>query len=264
MSISLLDRLDTSDLLLQEAEQFVNEADPPMHLDVQTRFLKLLTLRESIQSWKEQLTVRNNAFDLLDGLEHRADQGDTIKIFDLALKFQNVRAMFLYSYLTSSWALADSICNASSAILRPPHFHASGSTTLIQAFISSEAGKKQLSGALFPMVRRHFGWRVGLYYAIRNHFAHDTESLTFFDGPTAASGFRISSSAWDKMEAVAKGYEVQTTDQVDAATWPASPQDDLRLILALCDQALDNTLGILWMTASRLLHCHISTMCGRE
>jgi hypothetical protein len=113
----------------------------------------------------------------------------------------------------------------------------------------------------FDSIRHTFGFPIGISYAIRNHFLHDgahDAGTSFFEGPESHAAFRISATAWKRIEARATTrYGVERTFHRLGAGWPVTPLDDLRLVLADCEREVDDALGVLLGSACRSLAFHV-------
>jgi hypothetical protein len=138
---------------------------------------------------------------------------------------------------------------------------------LISHFVNRDKTKKTTAAAIFESVRQAFGWPIGLSYAIRNHFVHDGAQIDgsdFFEGPSAASAFRISADGWDRMEKKAEAYRVERSHHRAGANWPSTPKDDLRVVLAVCEREMDDALGVLLGSACGSLRAHVAFMVGED
>ncbi len=112
-----------------------------------------------------------------------------------------------------------------------------------------------------------FGWPVAVSYALRNHFLHDggrRSGASFFEGTTSASGFAINQKAWMDLEEVARAYGVQRDQTRPGLAWPTSPQDDLRVLLDVCETETDEALGVLVSSACHSTVAHLACMIGED
>jgi hypothetical protein len=181
-----------------------------------------------------------------------------------------VRFIGVQAYVTTNWALADRITGIVGRVLCTPAAgrNSENRTHLLFHFVNRDNTNKMTAAALFESVRQAFGWPIGLSYAIRNHFVHDGAQIggsDFFEGPSAASAFRISADGWDRMEKRAEAeYRVERSWHRAGASWPSTPQDDLRVVLAVCEREMDDALGVLLGSACGSLRAHVAFMVGED
>lgn len=186
------------------------------------------------------------------------------------MKYQHVRFIGVQAYVTTNWALADKISGMVGRILCTPDAsrNSTNPVQLISHFVNRDKTKKTTAAALFESVRQAFGWPIGLSYAIRNHFVHDGAQIggsDFFEGPFAAAAFRISADSWDRMEKKAEDeYRVDRLWHRAGASRPSTPQDDLRVVLAVCVREMDDALGVLLGSACGSLRAHVAFMVGED
>ncbi len=57
-------------------------------------------------------------------------------------------------------------------------------------------------------------------------------------------------------------YGVERSFQSVCASWPSTPKDDLRDVLKVCEQEMDNALGVLLGSACNSLRVHVGLMIG--
>ena len=88
------------------------------------------------------------------------------------------------------------------------------------------------------------------------------EEPDFFDGPTSASRFVISADGWKRIEEKAATYGAGPSHHRAGASWPATPRDDLRSVLDVCERETDDALGVLVGSACHSLAIHVGYMHG--
>lgn len=237
--------------------------------EVERAFRNEAIASADIGHWLAMLDARAAAWQLLDGLETKADADDLVPLGASHAKFVHVRLIGVQAYLATNWALADRITGMAGRLLCTPNAgsNAASPVQLVTNFVQVER-KKTTAAALYSSIRSSFGWPVGVSYALRNHFVHDggqKDGSDFFEAPAAAAGFRISDEGWSRIEkTVQDRYTVDASHQRVGATWPVRPQDDLREILRVCERETDDALGVLLGTACRILLIHVGFMLGED
>jgi len=237
--------------------------------EVEVAFRKVTDFRSDIDHWIEMLGARAAARSLLDTLENEADANDRVPLGGTRVKYQYVRMIGVQAYLATTWALADRITGMVGRVLCTPEagFNDVSPAQLVSHFVQKERNKRT-AGALFDSVRRAFGWPIGLSYAIRNHFIHDGAQIAgsdFFEGSLAANSFRISVEGWQRVEERAETmYGVERSFHRLGAGWPATPRDDLRIVLTVCQREMDDALGVLLGSACNSLRAHVGFMLAED
>ena len=260
MSKTLQDRLHDAKVVLAQVHAALERHSTKLPREVEISFRALVDYRTDIDHWLGMLEARAAACRLLDALETQADADDCVPLGAARVQYQHVRFIGVQAYVTTNWALADRIAVMVGRILCTPEAGLNGvnPAQLISHFVTRDKIRRTTAAARFESVRQAFGWPIGLSYAIRNHFVHDGAQIggsDFFEGPSAASAFRISPDGWDRVE-----QKVEAESRVDrschraGASWPSTPQDDLRIVLAVCEREMDDALGVLsrlrmWVTA---------------
>jgi hypothetical protein len=238
-------------------------------VDVENSFRKVVNYRGDIEHCRGMMEARAAAAQLMQTLEKDVDTADCVLLGVSRVKYQHVRLISAQSYLTITWALADRITAMVGRVLCTPDggFNEATPAQLVSHFVQKDR-KKTTSGALFESIRQVFGWPIGLSYAIRNHFVHDGAQAAgsdFFEGPSAASGFRVSVDGLTRVEARAEGtYGVERGFLRTGASWPATPRDDLRLLLTACEREVDDALGVLIGSACATVLSHAGFMLGED
>jgi hypothetical protein len=269
MTKGLDDRLGDARGVLDRIQAALGRNPGRLSPDVEDAFRKVVDYRSDIDHCREMLGARTVAFQLMDTLEAKADSDDLVPFGGSRVRYQHVRFVGAQAYLTITWALSDRISAMVGRVLCTPEagFNGASPAQLVSHFVQKERTKKT-AGALFESIRHAFGWPIGLSYAIRNHFVHDggqTAGVDFFEGPSAASAFRISADGWDRVEKRAvEIYGVERTLHRVGAGWPSTPRDDLRVVLAVCEREVDDALGVLLGSACNALRSHVGFMLGED
>jgi hypothetical protein len=270
MSKTLQERLRDAKSVLDQVHAALGRHSTRLPREVETLFRALVDYRTEIDHWLGMLEARAASCRLLDALESQADADDCVPLGAARVKYQHVRFIGVQAYVTTNWALADRITGMVGRVLCTPEAGANNvnPAQLVSHFVSRDKTKKTTAAALFESVRQAFGWPIGLSYAIRNHFVHDGAQIggsDFFEGLSAASAFRISADGWDRVEKkVAAEYRVDRLCHRAGASWPSTPQDDLRVVLAVCEREMDDALGVLLRSACGSLRAHVVFMVGED
>lgn len=269
MSKALDERLRDARAALDKVHSAVGRHSADLPREVEDAFRELVDSRADIDYWLDTLGARTAARQLLDSLPTAADSPESISFGGTLVKFHHVRLIGVQAYLVTNWALADRIVGLVGRVLCTPEAGRNDASPaqLVSHFIQKEKAKKTTAATLFESLRQAFGWPIGLSYAIRNHFVHDGAQLAgidFFEGPTAASGFRISAVGWDRVVKRAEEYGVNRTWHRAGAAWPTTPTDDLRIVLAACERETDDALGVLLGSACGSLLSHVGFMVGED
>jgi hypothetical protein len=82
----------------------------------------------------------------------------------------------------------------------------------------------------------------------------------FFDGPTAASAFKVSAPGWRRIEDRVKEYNVNAAHSRLGNARAPSAGDDLRKILDTCAPEIDEALGVLVGSACQIAMAHVGFM----
>jgi hypothetical protein len=236
--------------------------------DVEASFFKVLSYRSDIDHWDDLLGARTVARLMLEGLEERTDKtSDTVLLGPSRVKYQHARFIGVAAYMTTSWALADRVTGMAGHVLctQEAGRNVQKPVQLVSHFVRREACTKSTAAGIVESIRLSFGWPIGLSYAIRNHFAHEgayAAGSDFFDGVTAASGFRISANGWKVIVETATSYSITEANHRAGAAWPEAPSADLRVLLGACEREMDDALGILVGSACGTLRSHAGFMLG--
>jgi hypothetical protein len=278
MTKSLIERLDAAKLTLDIAGGDLTNSGGFVTLGDQ--FRRSLATASSIPHWRELVIARNAARDLLVDLEKRVVDDDQVVLqfgtplqsaVPMRVKYSHARLIGIEAYLSLTWALADRLSAFAGRVLcsnAGNAFHEQQSPKLVSHFVNSE---KELSastaGLVFDSIRQTFGWPIAISYALRNHFIHDgaqRNELNFFADDASTEKFKIRPSGWKQVRNQALGYSVLPQHIRSSANWPASPEDDLRVVLRVCEQEMDEALGILVGSACAALSSHLKLMTGND
>jgi hypothetical protein len=269
MSKPLDERLRDAKDTLNQVHAAIGRNPGRLPKDVEDSIRKVVDYRSDIDHWIGTLEARAASFQLLAGLESKVDHADCVPLMGtMSAKFQHVRLIGTQAYLTTMWAISDRITGMVGRVLCTPEagLNTASPAQLVSHFIQKER-KKTTAAAIFESVRQSFGWPIGLSYSIRNHFVHDgaqIDGCDFFEGPSAASAFRISLDGWNRVEKRAESYGVEHLLHRTGAGWPTTPRDDLRVVLGACAREMDDALGILLGSACNSLRAHVGFMVGED
>jgi hypothetical protein len=259
MSKTLQERLIDAKSILNQVHAALGRHPAKLSNEIETQFRELVDYHADINHWLGMLEARAAARQLLAALETQVDSDDCVPLGAARVKYQHVRFIGVQAYVTTNWALADRITGLVGKVLCTPEAGLNGvnPVQLISHFVNRDKIKKTTAAALFESVRQSFGWPIGVSYAIRNHFVHNGAQIdgsNFFEGPSAASAFRISVDGWGRVEKKAKDeYRVEDSYHRAGAGWPPTPKDDLRVVLEVCEREMDDALGVLLGSACGLL-----------
>ena len=264
------------DVRLREAKEDLLEVDAalarapvPLPAEVREQIEAVTASAGIIDHWISLWEAREVARRGLDNLEAGADADDKVRFGVGQVKFQYARLLGVQAYLAANWSLADGIAAmAGRAICTPSAASNEASPAQLSSTFVGDKRKKEVATSIFESIHRIFGWPIGISYALRNHFLHDgvaqVKGANFFHGTNAASAFRISDAGWKYIEDKARDYKVATTNHRVAAGWLATPKDDLRAVLDVCESQVDDALGILAGTAAKTVRNHLGFLIGED
>jgi len=247
---------------------------PPDLSESLTRFADS---KSEVNHWLDLFTARKSALRILDQLEHRANEEGVVQwlprtdgadLPPITVDFRSARILGVQSYVAACWALSDRIASFAGRILcterqghNPVH-----PVELVSGFIGKDAAKSAAAPFMLSM-RAAFGWPICVSYAIRNQFIHAADvryGIEFFEGGTRESGFRIAAKAWNSIEDQARLLGADETQHRRGDTWLSSPADDLRLVLKVCEEDMDDALGVLLGSACQTLKAHLGFMLSED
>jgi hypothetical protein len=269
MSKSLEERLADAGVEFAKADAALLRNLGKVPLEVGDHFRTLIALGRDLDQLIDLIQVRAAARSLLDGLENDVDSDDLVRLGARRAKFRHVRMIGVQSYLATQWALADRLTGIVGKFLCTPAaaFNDSQPAQLVAQFVQEDGRRKHTVGTVWESIRRTFGWPIGISYALRNHIFHDggyAASAEFFDGPTATARFAISAVGWTRLEQRTKTYGVDPAYHRVGQGWPATPRDDLRTLLDVCERETDDALGVLVGSACRTLVAHVGCIIGED
>lgn len=268
MTKALNERLRDAKSALDQVSKVIGRHPAKLPVEVSASLLGVVDRRSDIDHWIEMLRARAAAQELLRGLEDKVDKDGFVSYGDRPVAFHLVRFLGVQAYVTTTWALADRVSGLVGRILCTPSAGRNEASLpqLVANFIGEDR-KKTTAAALFESMRHTFGWPVSISYALRNHFVHDggqDKGRDFFEGPAASSAFRIAPEGWTFIEERAQEYGVERKHHRVGAGWPSAPRDDLRIVLSVCEQEMDDALGVLLGSACQALHAHVGFMVGDD
>ncbi len=249
-------------------------------VNVGDQMSRSLATGPSVAYWRELLTARNAARDLLVGLEKRIEQDDFVVVqfgipprsaSPMRIKYSHARLIGVEAYLSLTWSLADRVSGFVGRVLCSADggaFSDQGAAKLVSHFVNpNDSLSKSTAGLLFDSIRRAFGWPIAVSYALRNHFIHDggqQHEVDFFAGNTAIDEFKITAKGWKNIRNRAVTYNVLPDNIRKNANFPTTPEEDLRVLLNACEREMDEALGILLGSACAALSTHLSFLTGTD
>lgn len=266
MSKTLEERLHDARTALGKVDGAITRHTGKLATEVETQFKMIAAFASHVEHWNQMLAARQAARALLDNLENHADQNDDVPYGGTKAKFQTVRLLGVQGYLAAQWALADRLVGMSGQVLciRNSLQDPKNAPQLVSHFVGGKGPESKTAAIAFYSLRQSFGWPIAISYALRNHFLHDGAGGDFFDGPTAASGFKISVPGWKRIEDRVKEYNVSDAHSRLGSAWAPSAGDDLRKILDTCAPEIDEALGVLVGSACQIAMAHVGFMLGED
>jgi hypothetical protein len=194
MSKTLEERLQDAKTALAKVDGAMARHTGRLAAEVETQFKALAAFGSHVEHWNQMLAARQAARALLDNLEHQADHNDDVPYGPTRVKFQTVRLLGVQGYLAAQWALADRLVGMSGQVfcIRNSLQDPKNAPQLVSHFVGGKGPESKTAAIAFYSLRQSFGWPIAISYALRNHFLHDGAGGDFFEGPTAASAFKIS------------------------------------------------------------------------
>lgn len=266
MSKTLVERLQGVKTALGKVDSAIARHTGKLATDVETQFKTIAAFASHVEHWNQLLAARQASRALLDNLEQQADQNDDVPYGATKAKFQTVRLLGVQGYLAAQWALADRLVGVSGQVLciRNALQNPRDAPQLVSHFVGGKGPESKTAAIAFYSLRQSFGWPIAISYALRNRFLHDGAGGDFFDGPTAASAFKISVPGWTRIEDRVKEYNVNSAHSRLGSTWTPSAGDDLRKILDKCAPEIDEALGVLVGSACQIAMAHVGFMLGED
>ncbi|MCL2726084.1 MAG: hypothetical protein FWD69_16785 [Polyangiaceae bacterium] len=266
MNKTLSDRLTAVKTVLGKINGALAGHPEKLAQDVETQFEAIAAFASHVEHWNHLLDARDTARALLADLEKQADDNDNVRYGILKARFQTARLLGVQSYLAAQWSLADRLVAMAGTVLciRNTLQDPKNQPQLVSHFVSGKGPESRTAAIVYDSLRHSFGWPIAVSYALRNHFLHDGAGGDFFDGPTAASAFKISVDGWKRVEERARSYTVNAAHSRLGSTWGPSAGDDLRTILDTCAIEIDETLGVLVGSACQMALVHLGFMLGED
>lgn len=269
MSKTLEERLRDAKAVLGKVDAATLRHGGKLASEVEKQFKEITAFTSDVEHWVGMVAARKAARALLTGLETQADANDDVPLGGARAKYQHVRLIGVQAYLATKWALADRLAAMAGHVLC---VHSSLQNPkklpqLVTHFISNNGPESKTAAIAIHSLRHSFGWPIAVSYALRNHFVHDGGQLggtDFFDGPTAAAGFKISADGWGRIEERARTYGVEPKHHRGGAAWTPSAGDDLRTVLDVCERETDDALGVLVGSACHAILSHVGFVLGED
>ena len=266
MSKSLEERLQDAKITLDKIGGAMTRHPGRLPARVETQFVGLAEFASQVEHWKQMISAREAARSSLADLERWADGNDDVPYGRIKAKFQTVRLLGVQAYLAAQWALADRVVGMAGQVLciRNTLQDPKSPPQLVSHVVGGKGPESKIAAIVFESLRYSFGWPIAISYALRNHFLHDGAGGDFFEGPTAASAFRISTEGWKRVTDRVTGSNVDSTHSRLGGAWTPSAGDDLRRILDACAPEIDEALGILVGSACQMAVAHVGFMLGED
>ena len=266
MSKTLEERLQDAKTALGKVRMAITRHAGKLPAEVEAQFVRLADFASHIEHWKQMIVARQVARSLLDDLERRADGNDDVPFGSGKAKFQTVRLRGVQGYLAAQWALADRLVGMAGQVLciRSSLQDPKNPPQLVTHFVGGKGPESKTAAIVFYSLRQSFGWPIAISYALRNHFLHDGAGGDFFDGPTAASAFKISTEGWERIKDRVRESKVDTTHSRLGGAWTPSAGDDLQRILDTCAPESDEALGVLVGAACQIAIAHVGFTLGED
>lgn len=278
MTKSLDDRLQDAKSTLDQASTLLNANAGVASPGDQLR--RSLAISASITHWRELLTARSAARELLTGLEDRIEPDEFVIVQfgrpqraaqPMRIKYSHARLIAVEAYLSLTWSLADNVSAFVGRVLCSSDggaFNTQQSPKLVSHFVNAKDSLRQsTAGLVFDSIRQTFGWPIAVSYALRNHFVHDggqQQEVAFFAGSTSTDKFRILADGWRHVRNRALSYEVVPDNMRKSANWPPTPEEDLRVVLEVCEREVDDALGVLVGSACASIMTHVMFLTGND
>lgn len=260
MTSKLEERLLVTRNTLVELDGYLDQQSKALPSDVRDRFKQMTAFASEVDGLITLLHAREEARGFLTDLEKQADEKDIVPYGAARAKFQHVRQIGVQGYLSLQWALADRLGTVASKILCDTQ----GASCPLMSYFVLPARKNSTPAVLLESIRQPYGWPIGISYALRNVFHHEG-APDFFAGHTALSKFAISEIGWKAAEfKVINEYKLESTHHHRLSIWPANPRDDLRAVLDICTLEMDDALGVLVGSASKMFASHVGYMLGQD
>lgn len=266
MSKTLEERLNSAKEVLGKVDGALTRHAGRLPPDVEDQFRAIAAFGSHIDHWAQMFAARETARALLNDLERHADPNDDVPYGLSRAKFQTVRLLGVQAYLAAQWALADRLVGMAGHVLciRNQLQDPRNAPQLVSHFVGGKGPESKTAAIVFSSLRQSFGWPIAISYALRNHFLHDGAGGDFFDGPTAAAGFKVSMSGWSRIEERVREYKVDGTCSRLGSAWTPAAGDDLRKILDTCAPEIDEALGVLVGSACQIAVAHVGFMLGED
>ncbi len=269
MTKSLEERLNDAKGKLREVDEALGSQRGDMSEKTWESFRRIVSYQNSIEHWLATLDARADAFHYLDRLELNVDSEGRVLLGTISVKFRHARFIGVQAYLTSMWALADSLTGMVGQVVctREKCSNDRELPKLVPNFIRRKSAAESVAAPFFHSLRESYGWPISVLYAIRNHFVHDAgyaNGVDFFQSSLASSAFGISEGGWERVEKQAMDDGVTFINHRGGEGWLAEPRDDLRTVFRECEIQLDDALGILVGSACAALRSHLAFFQGQE
>lgn len=266
MSNTLEERLQHVKTALDKVGGAIVRHSGKMAPQVESQFKEIAEFASHVEHWNQMLAAREAARALLEKLELQVDQNDSVPYGAGRAKFQTVRLLGVQAYLAAQWSLADRLVGVSGHVLciRNTTQDPRNAPHLVTHFVGGNGPEKRTAAIAFHSLRQSFGWPIAISYALRNHFLHDGAGGDFFEGPTAASAFKISARGWSRIEDRVKEYNVTSAHSRSGGAWLPTAGDDLRTVLDACAPEIDEALGVLVGSACQIAMVHLGFMLGED
>lgn len=238
-----------------DLRQILNTLDsitsPSLHTDCQDEFRQLDQMADILASTCSLIEAKEYARQLLQKLPLIADSStDVVDYHRIEIPFSTARLLGFQGYLSTTWAICDSIIPEIALLLFSKSVGKSRSSppNLLTQLVKNDAVAHYNSSFLL----KNYGWPIAVSYVIRNHFVHDGASYCgydFFTGKGKTDEYQISltsSRGWSFLEEQMKKkhneVKKEYTRLTDPWTWH---HYKLLKLLEVCNDEIDEALSCL-------------------
>lgn len=269
MKGKLASRLATARDLLQKVESKVVQTDLARMPEKVSNLLNgSVSTHNRIQGWQDTLQARESAWKVLETIPDREVE---VQFGTVRLTFPIARLILVSAYLTSYWSLSDQITSWAGQIFctQEKGCNPRNRAKLTSHFTGGKAnntGAALIIGSIAPI----FGWPVAVLYVLRNQFVHEgghIDGNQIFLGDQPRDGYLLDKGGWSNVKNRAEQKDDGAkSDQhrMVSPPWMDEEQPDLIAILRDCEKEMDDALGILVGSASRLLAAQVTFLLGED
>ncbi|TVP59628.1 MAG: hypothetical protein EA343_19470 [Nodularia sp. (in: Bacteria)] len=216
-----------------------------LHTDCIDEMRKFDTMAQNLVSVCGLIDAREYARQMLQELPSITDSTTNLVDYHrIQIPFNAARLLGFQSYLSTTWAVCDSIIPAISVLFFNYSDAKSRSSppNLLNKLVKSNSIAYYNSFFLL----KSYGWPIAVSYVIRNHFVHDGASncgCDFFFGKEKVDEYKTSLKGWKFLEDQINQNHNQVKREYTRLTdtWPWH-QDNLLRLLEICNDEMDEAL----------------------